>query len=257
MAQTITLSALPGIPLVEPGMSLSAVIVEALRNTEAEPRSGDVLVVAQKIVSKSEGRIVDLNNVAPGQEAISLARETEKDPRQVEVILSESCAIIRKKPGVIITEHKRGWIMANAGIDASNVAPQNGCENILLLPKDPDASANRLRRELKAETGLTFGIVISDSFGRPWRIGTTGVALGSAGVVSLWDRRGDSDLFGRELKVSQLAVADELATAASLVQGQADEGQPVVLVQGCTYATSEPARPAADLIRPAEEDMFR
>lgn len=257
MAETLTLKALRGIPLIAPGDDLCAVIASSLAETGEELQAGDVLVVAQKIVSKAEGRLVDLCGVAPGEKALELARIAGKDARMVEVILSESTSVIRCRPGVIITEHRRGWVMANAGIDASNVAPVDGAENVLLLPLDPDASCERLRDGLHARLGVWVGVIISDSFGRPWRLGTTGVAIGAAGVVSLWDRRGDHDMFGRELQVTQMAVADELATAASLVQGQADEGQPVVLVRGCDYATAVPARPASDLIRDLSEDMFR
>ena len=257
MSGALTLTPLRGIPQVVPGDDLCAVILSALGETGETLQDGDILVVAQKIVSKAEGRIVDLKGVTPGPAARELAGVTGKDARLVELILSESRSVIRAKPGVIITEHRRGWIMANAGIDASNVAPEEGAENVLLLPLDPDLSAGALRDALIARSGARPGVIISDSFGRPWRLGTTGVALGAAGVVSLWDRRGDRDMFGRVLEVTQMAVADELATAASLVQGQADEGLPVVLVRGCDYATRVPARPASDLIRDVSEDMFR
>lgn len=257
MAGTLTLKALRGIPSITPGDDLCEVIASSLAASGEALADGDVLVIAQKIVSKAEGRIVDLNTVTPGDKARELAMATVKDARMVELILSESRSVIRSRPGVIITEHRRGWVMANAGIDASNVAPVYGAENVLLLPLDPDASCEALREGLHARLGVRAGVIISDSFGRPWRLGTTGVALGAAGVVSLWDRRGDRDMFGRVLSVTQMAVADELATAASLLQGQADEGQPVVLVRGCDYATALAARPASDLIRDISEDMFR
>lgn len=257
MAESLTLQALRGIPLVAPGDDLCTLIKAALDRSAVTLGDGDILVVAQKIVSKAEGRMVDLRKVTPGLESRRVASITGKDARLVEVILGESRAVIRLKPGVLITEHRRGWIMANAGVDASNVGSADGAENVLLLPDNPDASAAALREQLHAQAEALVGIVISDSFGRPWRLGTSGVALGAAGIASLWDRRGDRDLFGRELKVTELALADELATAAALVQGQADEGRPVVLVRGCEEAVSRPALPASVLLRPAEEDLFR
>ncbi len=257
MADQITLQALGGIPMLEPGDDLALVIAEALTASRLTLQAGDILVLAQKIVSKAEGRIVDLCEVTPGARAIELAAASGKDPRLVELILQESVAIIRQRRGLLITEHRQGWIMANAGIDSSNVQSKGEAENVLLLPVDPDQSAADLRGKLGERHGVNVGVIISDSFGRPWRLGTTGVALGAAGVPSLWDRRGENDLFGRELRVSQQAVADELANAASLLQGQAGEGLPVVLVRGFELGEEAPERPAADLIRDAAEDLFR
>ncbi|MGI9486687.1 MAG: coenzyme F420-0:L-glutamate ligase [Geminicoccaceae bacterium] len=257
MSDQITLQALSGIPMIEPGDDLALVIAEALDASELVLQAGDILVLAQKIVSKVEGRIVDLRQVTPGARAIELSAASGKNPRLVELILAESASIIRQERGLLITEHRQGWIMANAGIDASNVQSEGGAENVLLLPVDPDGSAADLRQELSQRYGVDIGVIISDSFGRPWRLGTTGVALGAAGVPSLWDRRGARDLFGRELRASQQAVADELANAASLLQGQADEGLPAVLVRGLEFSGMAPERPAVDLIRDASEDLFR
>lgn len=259
MTDRIVLTALKGIPMIDAGDDLCALISEGLTRDGMSLKAGDILVLVQKIVSKAEARSVDLNAVTPGFRAQGLAAEIRKDPRVVELILSESKSIICKKPGVVIVEHKRGWIMANAGIDASNVANGAGQENVLLLPLDPERSAAVLCDALMRRHGCDVAVVISDSFGRPWRIGTTGVAIGAAGLPSLWDRRGESDLFGRELLVTQQAIADEVATAASLLQGQSAEGQPVVHVRGLEFSGHATAyhRPASDLIRGADEDMFR
>lgn len=244
---------------MEAGNDLCDLITDGLAREQINLTSGDIIVVAQKIVSKSEGRTVDINSVIPGDRALALGEETQKDPRIVELILSESKSIIRRKLGVLITEHKRGWIMANAGIDASNVASDEGKENVLLLPIDPEKSAANLRAALMQRHGCDIAVVISDSFGRPWRLGTTGVAIGAAGLPSLWDRRGEVDLFGRELLVTQQAIADEVATAASLLQGQTSEGRPVVHMRGLDFSGHSSAihRPASDLIRDVTEDMFR
>ena len=190
---------------------------------------------------------------------MELAGETQKDARVVELILSESKSIVRKKTGVMIVEHNRGWIMANAGIDTSNVRSEGGEENVLLLPLDPEQSATNLRDALMQRHGCDVAVVISDSFGRPWRLGTTGVAIGASGMPSLWDRRGEVDLFGRKLIVTQQAIADEVATAASLLQGQTAEGRPVVHMRGLEFGGHASAhhRPASDLIRDIAEDMFR
>ncbi len=258
MNDALTLKALKSVPMIAEGDDLVGVIDKALAANNQALQNGDILVLAQKIVSKAEGRTVDLRFVVPGDEAVMLAEATDKDARVVELILAESISVIRQSGGVIITEHRRGWIMANAGIDASNVASADGEENVLLLPEDPDGTCADLCRRLGEKHNAEIGVIISDSFGRPWRLGTTAVAIGAAGVPSLWDRRGDLDLFGRELVVSQQALADELANAASLLQGQADEGRPVVLIRGLKIGNGNvPNRPAADLIRDASEDLFR
>ena len=251
----IELIAVPDVPAVAPGDDLAALIAERLAGAAIALRDGDVVVLAQKIVSKAEGRIVDLADVTPSPEAEALAREVEKDPRLVEVILSESRRVVRRRPNVLIVEHRLGFVMANAGVDQSNVAPADGSERALLLPLDPDASAERLRAALEARSGCRLGVVINDSFGRAWRRGTVGIAVGCAGIASLLDKRGDPDLFGRTLRVTLVAVADEIAAAASLLMGQANEGRPVVIVRGALPAG--PALPAASLVRSLEEDMFR
>ncbi|WP_111735868.1 coenzyme F420-0:L-glutamate ligase [Roseovarius amoyensis] len=258
MSDSLTLHSLRGVPMIAEGDDLVVVINDALAVSNLLLQDNDILVLAQKIVSKAEGRTVDLRSVNPGPEAVELADATGKDPRVAELILAESTGIIRRSRGVIITEHRRGWIMANAGIDASNVASADGEENVLLLPEDPDATCADLRRRLGEAHGVEIGVIISDSFGRPWRLGTTAVAIGAVGLPSLWDRRGDRDLFDNELMVTQQAVADELANAASLLQGQAAEGRPVVLIRGLRIGNGNvPNRPAADLIRDPSEDLFR
>ncbi len=259
MTGQIILTALQGLPLVSAGDDLCRLICDGLSREDVLPVSGDIIVVAQKVVSKAEGRTVDLNTVTPGARAQALAQETQKDPRIVELILSESKSIIRKKTGVLIVEHRCGWIMANAGIDASNVDSDGDEQNVLLLPIDPEKSAIELREQLIQVYGCDVAAVISDSFGRPWRLGTTGVAIGAAGLPSIWDRRGEVDLFGRELQVTQQAIADEVAAAASLLQGQTSEGLPVVHLRGLDFSTHASAihRPASDLIRDSAEDMFR
>ena len=252
---TLELLAIPGIPMVAPGDDLASLISEGFSRGGLTPRTGDVLVLAQKIVSKAEGRGVDLASVVPSARAVTLAEKVQKDPRLVELILSESVRVVRSRPNVLIVEHRRGFVMANAGIDQSNVGPTDGVQRALLLPVDPDGSAEALRARLSTQYGVLLAVVIIDSFGRAWRRGTVGVAIGAAGLPALLDLRGNPDLFGRALQVSISGFADEIAAAASLVMGQGDEAQPVVLVRGLTW--SAPANPAAELLRPAAEDMFR
>ena len=255
MTREVTLIALSGIKLVEPGDDLGAITVAALHDNGLVPKDGDVLVVAQKIVSKAEGRYVDVSTVQPSERAISLAAELDKDPRFVEVVLSESTRVVRHRPGLLIVEHRLGLVMANAGIDHSNVAAEDGAERVLLLPVDPDGSAKALRQHLLSALGVGIGVIISDSFGRPWRKGTVGVALGAAGLPAFVDLRGHPDLFGRELLVTETGFADEIAAAAGLLMGQADEAIPMALVRGLAW--SAPDQPAAALVRPAEHDLFR
>jgi len=255
MSREVTLTALSGIKLVERGDNLGAITVVALRDNRLVPKDGDVLVVAQKIVSKAEGRFVDIATVEPSERAIALAAEVDKDPRFVEVVLSESKRVVRHRPGLLIVEHHLGFVMANAGIDHSNVAAEDGDERVLLLPVDPDGSAQALRQHLLSAFGVGIGVIISDSFGRPWRKGTVGVALGADGLPAFVDLRGHPDLFGRELLVTETGFADEIAAAAGLLMGQADEAIPMVLVRGLTW--SAPDVPAAVLVRPAEHDLFR
>jgi len=255
MSREVTLTALSGIKLVERGDNLGAITVVALRDNRLVPKDGDVLVVAQKIVSKAEGRFVDIATVEPSERAIALAAEVDKDPRFVEVVLSESKRVVRHRPGLLIVEHHLGFVMANAGIDHSNVAAEDGAERVLLLPVDPDGSAKALRQHLLSAFGVGIGVIISDSFGRPWRKGTVGVALGADGLPAFVDLRGHPDLFGRELLVTETGFADEIAAAAGLLMGQADEAIPMVLVRGLSWAA--PALPAKAMVRPAEHDLFR
>ena len=252
---SLTLTALSGIPLVRPGENLATLILQSFEQAALALEDGDILVIAQKIVSKSEGRHVKLGDVQPSQGARELAAVTEKDPRLVELILLESRGIVRHRLGVIVAENRQGVVLANSGIDHSNVEADGDAEQMLLLPVDPDASAARIHKELQEQTQVNIAVIINDSLGRAWRNGTTGTALGVSGLPALLDLRGLPDLFGKPLQVSEQAIADELSAAASLLQGQAAEGQPVVLIRG--YATSAPPTPASALIRPKEKDLFR
>ena len=259
----VTLTAVPGIPPIGPRDDVAAILVAALVAAAMTPASGDVLVVAQKIVSKAEGRIVDLNGVTPSARARELAAKVDKDPRLVELILRESSEVVAHKPGVLVVAHKLGFVLANAGIDRSNVAPPSDSgpdsgpdsEPVLLLPVDPNASAAALKARLDDHFGAALGVVVSDSVGRAWRNGITGIALGAAGLPALRDLIGQTDLFGRRLEVTQTGFADEIAGAASLVMGQADEGLPAVLVRGLSWR--EPAADATALLRPKDQDLFR
>jgi coenzyme F420-0:L-glutamate ligase/coenzyme F420-1:gamma-L-glutamate ligase len=255
MPAHLTLTPLSGIKLVEPGDDLGAITVAALAENGLVPQDGDVLVVAQKIVSKAEGRYVDVAAVKPSEQAIELARQLDKDPRFVEIVLSESKRVVRHRPNLLIVEHRLGFVMANAGIDHSNVPKEDGVERVLLLPRDPEGSARVLRDHLTGVFRTSIAVIISDSFGRAWRKGTVGVALGAAGLPALIDLRGQPDLFGRELQVTETGFADEIAAAAGLLMGQAAEAVPMVLLRGLCW--SAPDLPAAALIRPAEHDLFR
>ena len=242
---------LPGIPEVLPGSDLAALLAQALRAAGLALRADDVLVVAQKIVSKAEGRLVELASVSPGARAQELAVITGKDARLIELILSESEKVLRARRDVLIVRHRLGFVMANAGIDRSNVPDGAGGPRVLLLPRDPDASAAALRAALPPAPG----VIISDSFGRPWRKGVVNIALGAAGVPSLWDRRGEPDRAGRPLQVTEVALADALAAAAGLAMGEAAEGVPAVLIRGCPMRSA--ANPARALLRLPEEDLFQ
>ena len=253
-AAGVQLIPLPGLPMFQAGDDLARILGDVLA-AAVLPRDGDVLVIAQKIVSKVEGRMVDLACVTPSARAVALGAEIDKDARLVEVILGESTRVVRSRPNLMIMQHRLGFVMANAGVDQSNVAPEDGVERALLLPADPDGSAEGLRAALSARFGVKLAVIINDSFGRAWRRGTCGVAIGAAGLPSLVDLRGQPDLFGRELHVTVVGHADEIAAAASLVMGQAREGQPAVLVRGLTW--DAPDGPASDLARPADEDLFR
>ena len=254
-AKTLTVTAIGGLPTVQNGDDLARLVLTGLRSNGTSAQDGDLLVLAQKIVSKAEGRIVLLSSVTPSSRAFKLAETTEKDPRLVELILRESVEVLRTAPGVMIVEDRRGFVMANAGIDSSNVESVNADEAVLLLPENPDASAERIRTRINELCGVSVGVIINDSFGRAWRLGTTGTAIGVAGIPALLDLRGNSDRNGRPLQSSDLGVADEVASAASLVMGQADEGRPVVLVRGFPYPLAEGR--ARDLVRPTNMDLFR
>ena len=251
----LQLWALQGYPLVEPGDELGAQILRCLDDNGLSLQDGDVLVLAQKIVSKAEGRYARLAEVEPGEQARELAERCDKDPRQMELLLRESREILRARPGVVIVETRHGVVQANAGIDKSNIPGSEDDPQVLLLPLDPDASATALRRYLVEQCGVNVAVIINDSAGRAWRHGTIGFALGTAGFEVVENRIGDRDLYGRVLEVTEIAVADELAAAASYVMGQADEGSPVVLMRGAKLRPAEQG--SAALLRDRDKDMFR
>jgi coenzyme F420-0:L-glutamate ligase/coenzyme F420-1:gamma-L-glutamate ligase len=252
----LTVLPLTGIPRVRPGDDLVALLLRAIGREHEALASGDVLVLAQKIVSKAEGRFVALDEVEPSERARELALRVDKDPRVVELILRESKEVVRAIPGVLVVEHRLGFVLANAGIDHSNVEPgEAGVERVLLLPADPDRSAAELRARLRAATGADVGVVIADSWGRPWRLGTVGFAIGAAGLPALVDLRGTPDLEGRQLQVTEVGHADQLAAAASILMGQAAEGVPAVLLRGLPRIAGD--SPASALLRPRDKDLFR
>ncbi len=248
------LIALPGIPEVMPGDDVSQIIIAALDAGSIQLEQGDIIVLAQKIVSKAEGRYVFLHDVIPSAEAIKLAPQCDKDPRLVQLILDESEEVLRIRPGVIIVQHKLGYVHANAGIDKSNL-PVSEQERVLLLPVNSDASADIIRCKLSEKYGVDVGVIINDSAGRAWRTGTAGFAIGTAGFEPLIDMIGAKDMHGRQMEVTQVAVADELAAAASYIMGQADEGQPVVLIKGARPNLG--SFPSNILVREKEGDLFR
>jgi coenzyme F420-0:L-glutamate ligase/coenzyme F420-1:gamma-L-glutamate ligase len=252
-SKRITYTGLPDIPLIREGDDLAEIISAGLREANIELVSGDMLVIAQKIVSKAEGRRAKLSAFTPSAEALRLAKIAKKDPRHVEAILSESTEVIRIAKDVLIVAHRLGFVMANAGIDQSNVGSDG--DEILLLPRDPDATCARLKAALDARHKVDIGILINDSFGRAWRNGIVGVAIGAAGISALQSLIGAPDLYGRALRVTEVALADELAAAASLLMGQSAEGVPVVHVRG--FAATGQRSNAAALIRPKERDLFR
>jgi len=250
----IALYALPGIPDVQTGDDVAKVILDALQRASLLLTDGDVIVVTQKIVSKAEGCTVNLTDVEPSPEAQALAAAADKDPRLVEVILRGSRGVVRQREGTLIMETRHGWICANAGVDRSNVSSPAG-DIALTLPEDPDASARRIRDGLMAATGADVAVIITDTHGRPWRLGTVNVALGVAGMLPIADLRGQLDMFGYALRVTTVARADELAAAAGLVTGQAAEGLPVVLIRGADYPHGDGR--ATDMQRPPDKDLFR
>jgi coenzyme F420-0:L-glutamate ligase/coenzyme F420-1:gamma-L-glutamate ligase len=249
------LTAVPAIPAIRAGDDLARILGDALEAAGLRPERSDVLVVSHKIVSKAEGRSISLRDVTPSPRAQELAAATGKDAALVEIILSESRAIVRSRPGLIIAEHRLGLVLASAGVDRSNVPQDEDEQRVLLLPQDPDASSAMLRDALQARFGAALAVVVSDSVGRAWRNGVVGLALGAAGLPALLDLRGRSDLEGRALEVTQVGLADEIASAAQLLMGEADEGRPAVLVRGVEWHGS--ALPAAALIREREADLFR
>jgi len=258
----LSLFPIPKIPLIRPGDDLATILLEALENTHLSLEDGDILVLAQKIVSKAEGRQVNLAEINPSEAAIELATRSAKDPRLCELILRESNEILRVRPGTVIVEHRLGFVCASAGIDHSNVnAPEAQAAGtrpedwVLLLPEDPDRSALEIRRRLKLLTGHCLGVMIIDSHGRAWRNGIVGTCIGLSGLPAVVDARGKPDLFGYRLRITFIAVADELAAAASLVMGEAAEGTPAVLVRGFPYPLREGS--LKELLRPKEQDMFR
>ncbi|MSP95809.1 MAG: coenzyme F420-0:L-glutamate ligase [Betaproteobacteria bacterium] len=255
-ASRLELIGLEGIGAVRAGDDLGALIAQALTGNGLTLRNGDVIAVAQKIVSKSENRYVLLDSVVPSARALDIAVLCDKDPRIVEIVLSESRAVLRAVPGVIVVEDRRGLVLANAGVDRSNVdMDEDGRERVLLLPADPDQSAARLRKSLAALCGADVGVIINDSLGRAWRLGTVGVAIGVAGLPGLLDRRGAADLQGRPLLITEVGMADELAAAASALMGQAAEGRPVVLIRGVAWPRREGN--ARELQRARGKDLFR
>ena len=254
---TLTLTSLQHIPIIRHGDDLADIVVDALHKNHIDLLGNDILVIAQKIVSKAEGRAVNLAGVTPSQRATDLAENIQKDARLVELILRESNEVLRTRVGTIVVEHKLGFVCANAGIDHSNVAGTGNAneEWVLLLPAEPDRSAEKIRQTIQTKTGKRVGILIIDSHGRAWRNGTVGVAIGIAGLPGVQDLRGEQDLFGFTLRITQVGVADELAAAASLTMGQAAEGTPVVHVRGFPYPLREGS--LQELLRPKEQDLFR
>ena len=249
----LTLTAVPGLPLIQPGDDLPQLILDAIRSGGPALRTGDILVLAQKIVSKAENRLVHLPDLPVSPRAAGLADETGKDPHLVQAILDESREVLRSRPGLIVVEHRLGFVCANAGIDHSNVRGSD--DWVLLLPEDPDRSAAGIRAALETATGARIGVLIIDSHGRAWRNGTVGVVIGLSGLPGLVDKRGEADLFGRELVATVIGAADELAAGASLVMGQAGEGTPVVHVRGFPYPLGEGSLP--EILRSKESDLFR
>ena len=253
--KNLQLIAIEGIPLIEPGDNLAKIIIQAVKEQKIKLKSGDILVIAQKIVSKSENRYAYLKEVIPSSEAFRIAKKTEKDPKLVQLILNESARVIRYKKGLMVVENKLGFVHANAGIDKSNIEINNDNPKVLLLPKNPDGSALSIKKGIFRKIELNLGIIINDSSGRAWRKGIVGIAIGSSGVEALSDLRGKKDLYGNTLEITEVGKADEIASAASLLMGQADEGFPVILVKGIT--ASNEVSDVKSLLRDRSEDLFR
>ena len=251
---TFEILPIEGLPLFKEGDDLTGIFVNQLHKVGLELHDGDILAIAQKVISKVEGRLVDLTSISPSAAAIQLATEVEKDPRIVELILQESTDVVRKKIGVLIVRHRLGHVGANAGIDQSNI--EHGEEgSALLLPLDPDRSATRIQNEIAQKTGKQIGVLITDSANRPWRLGTVGIAIGASNMMVLDDRRGGFDLHGRELKITMINRADSIAAMATLAMGETDERIPAVLVRGADSGRSDQC--AAEINRPLEDDLFK
>jgi coenzyme F420-0:L-glutamate ligase / coenzyme F420-1:gamma-L-glutamate ligase len=251
---SISIFPLTGIPLIQPGDDLPRILGDAVERLDTHLQSGDVFVIAQKIVSKAEGRYVDLDRITPSAYAIEIAQQCRKDPRLIEVILSESSEVVRLRPDLIITRHRLGFVSANAGVDRSNVAP-DGIERVLLLPIDPDRSAAAIRSALRDRFGVDTGVIIADSHGRPHRMGTVGVAIGLSGLPGVEDWRGRKDLFGYTLQHTEVGVADQIAGAGTLLLGQAAEAIPAVIVRGAPFEKRNGS--AQEINRPKEMDLFQ
>jgi len=255
LGDQLTVTPLGGMPQVQPGDELPGLLIAALEQHDLIPRAQDILAVTQKIVSKAEGRYLDLEAIDPSARAGELAAVTKKDPHLIEAILSQSAGVLRAKPHVLIAATRHGLVLANAGIDQSNLDAAGRGRRVLLLPEDPDASAERIKQRIDAYFRTDIGVVITDSAGRAWRRGTVGLAIGAAGVPALLDRRGEKDMTGRPLEVTETGFADAVAATAVLMMGEAAEGRPAALVRGLGWTAK--ARPARDLVRPIQEDLFR
>lgn len=254
--QQLRIFPIPNFPLIKPGDDLGRLMIDRLAESGEALQSGDILVIAQKIVSKSEGRLVRLVDVHPSEQALALAEQVGKDARMVQVVLDDSNQIVRVRRGLLVVEQRSGWVCANAGVDRSNIEPDGDSDVLALLPYDADASAEGLRSKLKTLSGADVAVIINDSHGRAWRIGTASVCIGCAGLPPVWNQRGLSDLFGYELQHSEECIADELAGAASLLMGQSSEGRPAVVIRGYKLPDA-PAAPATSIQRAAEFDVFR
>ena len=253
--KNLELLAIENIPLIEPGDDLVSILIQTIKEEKIKLRRGDILVIAQKVVSKSENRYAYLNDVAPSSEAIRIAKNSDKDPKLVQLILNESVKVIRQGRGVIVVENKLGFIHANAGIDKSNIESDTDNPKVLLLPKDPDNSALKIKEEIFRQTKLKVGIIINDGSGRAWRKGIVGIAIGSSGVEVLLNLRGQKDLYGNALEITEVGRVDEIASAASLLMGQANEGLPVILVRGIPETSK--VNNVKSILRDKSEDLFR
>ncbi|MCL4829308.1 MAG: coenzyme F420-0:L-glutamate ligase [Caldilinea sp.] len=253
---SMCLFAVTGLPPIRPGDELAALIVERLTAMGEALQPGDIIVIAQKIVSKAEGRLVRLADIEATAQAQEIAAIVGKDPRVIQVVLDDSNEVLRVRRGLLVVEQRGGWVCANAGVDRSNIQPEPDSEYLALLPADADASAEAIRSRLAELTGVAPAVIINDSHGRAWRIGTVGAAIGCAGIAPIWDQRGLHDLFGYELVSSEECIVDELAAAASLLMGQSDEGRPVIVIRGYTPPPA-PTAPARTIQRPAHMDAFR